>query len=93
MVDAGEVVVQVGFKVPAAIEFCEELLTGVNAHTISYILTALRLERYDEAGRLVQILKLMEHGPLFGPRAEKIAVERKALFDRLDADSDERNKI
>lgn len=85
MVDPSDVAVEVGFRVPAAMAFCEELLTGVNAHTESYILKALRLERYDTAVRLVEIFKPLEHGPLFGPEAEKVVAERAALFDQLDA--------
>jgi len=90
MADPGQVAADFGFRTDDAYRFCEHLLTYVNLHTVAALVTAIRFEDYESAHRLVEIQKAMEHGPLFGPDAERIAAERKAIFDKLEAQSEKR---
>ena len=79
MIDPEEVGLHFCFSIPDTIEFCAETLTGVNAHNEAMLLRALQRGNYDDAHRIVNIVKLTHGVPLFGPDADDLAAERRVL--------------
>jgi hypothetical protein len=90
MTHPAEIAAEIGFRTDEALKFCEGLLTEVNMHTAAGLLLALRLEDYESAHRLIDIQDAMENGPMFGPEAEKIAADRRAVLKRLEVAAESR---
>ncbi len=79
MINPEEVGRHCDFSPLATVDFCAETLTGVNAHNEAMLLRAIQRGNYDDAHRIVDIVKLTHGSPLFGPDADDLAAERRTL--------------